>query len=169
MKGRLNKLMRFSLLCLFFVTLVATPLIAQTQPERQGYGYVYAGVIGGENGAGFTAGGGGDGLVYRGVSLGGELSMLSPGNRWGRSFGAAAFNAGYHFLHASADGKFVPFVTAGPVAFFGDGVGLGFSAGGGVNYWFKERFGARFEFRTQVPVDTDFQPFYGLRVGLSFR
>jgi hypothetical protein len=55
------------------------------------------------------------------------------------------------------------------MAIFGDGIGAGFHAGGGVNYWFKERLGARFEFRAHVPVNTDLQPFYGFRVGITFR
>lgn len=154
---------------LMFVALAASPLWAQSQPEWRGYGYVYGGAIGGDNGSGYTVGGGGDGLVYKGVSVGGDVAMLAPGSRWNRSFGAASVNGGYHFTNASSDGKFVPFVTAGPTAFFGDGVGIGFNVGGGVNYWFKERLGARFEFRTHVPGNSDLQAFYGFRVGLTFR
>lgn len=165
----MSKFIMKTLACLVFAALAAMPLAAQAQTERRGYGYVYAGALGGDNGAGFTAGGGGDGLVYQGVSVGGDFTLLSPGSRWGRSFGAAALNGGYHFIKASADGKLVPFVTGGPMFFFGDGIGYGFNAGGGVNYWFKERLGARFEFRTHVPVNTDLQAFYGFRAGLTFR
>jgi hypothetical protein len=154
---------------LAFTMLLTTSLLAQSQPERRGYGYVYAGAIGGNDDVGFTVGGGGDGLVYKGVSIGGDIAMLSPGSRWNRSFGAASVNAGYHFNNASSDGKWVPFVTAGPTAFFGDGVGIGFNVGGGVNYWFKERLGTRFEFRTHVPGNSDLQGMYGFRVGLTFR
>lgn len=165
----MSKLIMLVLNCFCLTMLLTTTLLAQSQPERRGYGYVYAGAIGGDNGSGFTAGGGGDGLVYKGVSVGADLAVLSPGSRWGRSFGAAALNGGYHFINASADGKWVPFVTGGPVAFFGDGVGIGFNAGGGVNYWFKERLGARFEFRAHVPGNSDLQAFYGFRVGVTFR
>ena len=157
----------------FLVALVSLGLAfsvaAQTSTEKRGYGYVYAGPLGSEAGAGFTAGGGGDGLIYHGLSLGGDFTLLSPGSRWGRSFGAVAVNGGYHFTQADSSGKFVPFVTAGPMAFFGDGVGYGFNAGGGVNYWFKERLGARFEFRAHTPVNTDLQTMYGFRIGLTFR
>jgi hypothetical protein len=148
---------------------LALPSAAQTNAEHRGYGYVYAGPLGSESGAGLTAGGGGDGMVYRGVSVGGDFALLSPGSRWGRSFGAAALNGGYHFTNATSSGKVVPFVTAGPMAFFGDGVGYGINAGGGVNYWFKERLGARFEFRAHTPVNTDLQTLYGFRIGLTFR
>jgi hypothetical protein len=157
------------LTALFACLCLSIPAAAQTNNEHRGYGYVYAGPLGSEDGAGITAGGGGDGLIYRGLSLGGDFAVLSPGSRWGRSFGAASFNGGYHFINASASGKVVPFVTAGPMAFFGDGVGYGFNAGGGVNYWFKERLGARFELRGHIPVNTDLQPLYSFRVGLSFR
>lgn len=144
---------------------------AQTpQPPREhkGYGYAYAGGFANEyTGGGFSAGIGGDGMIYKGVSLGGDFTFHSPQAKWGRSFGVAALNGGYHF--STGDGKVVPFVTGGPLLFFGDGVGAGFHAGGGVNYWLKERLGARFEFRTHVPVNTDLQPFYGFRAGITFR
>lgn len=165
----MSKLMLPTLVGLMYVALAASPLWAQSQPEWRGYGYVYGGAIGGDNGSGYTVGGGGDGLVYKGVSVGGDVAMLAPGSRWNRSFGAASVNGGYHFTNASSDGKFVPFVTAGPTAFFGDGVGIGFNVGGGANYWFKERLGARFEFRAHVPGNSDLQAFYGFRVGLTFR
>ena len=165
-----KNIIRNSTIWLFLLLTLAPSVMAQTpQPpkEHKGYGYGYAGAFGNEGASGFTAGVGGDGLVYKGVSVGGDFTVLSPSLKWGRSFGVLAANGGYHFI--TSNGKVVPFVTGGPMAFFGDGVGVGFHVGGGVNYWFKERLGARFEYRMHRPLNTDLQAFHGFRVGITFR
>ena len=41
--------------------------------------------------------------------------------------------------------------------------------GGGFNYWFHSRLGARFEFRDQMNTTGTIGHFWGVRFGLAFR
>ncbi len=158
---------------LIFVILLALslPLAAAAQgnePRAQGYAFVAPG--------GFTEGGsalhfgvGGEGLVYKGLGIGGEIGYLGLTRDLGAGFGVLSPDISYHFLNASKSGKVVPFVTGGYSLLFRSGAGHAFNVGGGVNYWFKERVGLRFEVRHHTPVNTDLTPFYGVRIGLAFR
>ena len=161
----MSKLIFVILLTALF-SIVAT---AQGSEHRgQGYAFVAPG--------GFTEGGstlhfgvGGEGFVYKGLGVGGEIGYLGATRSLGEGFGVLSPNVSYHFLNASKSGKFVPFVTGGYTLLFRSGTANAFNVGGGVNYWFKERVGLRFEVRHHVPTYTDLTGFYGIRIGLAFR
>lgn len=147
--------------------------ITSTQPakEYRGHGYVFVapGVVTSGSTATLHFGGGGEGLIRGGFSAGAEIGGLVPVRDFSEGFGILSADAGYHFLKASQSGKVVPFVNGGYTLFFRSGVANGVNFGGGVNYWFKERVGLRFEVRDHVAVEIPETHFIGFRIGLTFR
>ena len=143
---------------------------AQSYGEHHGQGYAYFAPGASSPGGSGTIqmGGGGEGLVYKGVGLGGELGYLVPWQSFTHGLGVVSFDGSYHFNRSQ---KLVPFVSCGYTLFFRSGAVNGINFGGGVNYWFRERVGLRLEFRDQVGIELEgpSSHFYGLRVGLSFR
>ncbi len=141
--------------------------------NRRGYGYVFAApgvVTDGDYGTGtLHFGVGGEGLIKGGFGVGGEIGGLAPMESFSSGFGVLSVGANYHFLNASKSGKVVPFVNGGYTMFFRDGVANGGHFGGGVNYWFKERVGLRFEVRDHVVAEAAGTHFLGFRFGLTFR
>lgn len=142
--------------------------------EHRAYGYVFAapGIVANEAG-GRTAtlhfGGGGEGLIKGGFGVGAEIGGLAPVDGFSEGFGVFSAGANYHFLNATKSGKIVPFVNGGYTMFFRDGVANGGHFGGGVNYWFKERVGLRFEVRDHLVAEIPSTHFIGFRFGLTFR
>jgi hypothetical protein len=136
--------------------------------ESRGHGYAFFAPSGvsdssrawGHVGAGF------EGVFGNGAGVGAEIGYVTPLRRWDSGLGLFSLNGAYHFKNSS---KVVPFVTGGYSGFFRSGYANGFNFGGGVNYWVKERVGLRFEFRDQVPGNTDAGHFYGVRFGVTFR
>lgn len=146
---------------------------AKSKSDHRGYGYVFAapGVSANEYGSTATMqfGVGGEGLIKGGFGVGGEIGGLAPVQSFSEGFGVFSAGANYHFLNASKSGKVVPFVNGGYTMFFRNGVANGGHFGGGVNYWFKERVGLRFEVRDQVVYEFGNTHFVGFRFGLTFR
>lgn len=153
------------------VALLATLAVAQTT-EHRGQGYLFAapgGIAPNGSDATLQFGGGGEGLIHKGLGVGGEIGYLTLARSFNRGFGIFSVNGSYHFTEATASGKVVPFVTGGYSLFFRDGHTNGFNVGGGVNYWFRERVGVRLEFRDQVVPEGRSVHYLGFRVGLAFR
>ncbi|HJQ26026.1 MAG TPA: hypothetical protein VKA60_19060 [Blastocatellia bacterium] len=142
---------------------------AQSQGERRGWGYAFAGVggtSGTDSGALFTAGGGGERLLYRGFGIGGEIGYLSSSNRIGDGVGIGSIDLAYHFNNT---GKVAPFVTGGASAAFRSSAAAGGgNFGGGIQYWPKEHVGLRFEVRDHV-FSSDTPHLFTFRVGVTFR
>ena len=143
--------------------------LGQTASQPRGWGYGFAGV-GGTSGGSVVGtghfGGGGEFLVHKGFSLGGEIGYLSPLGDPGDGIGILSTNVGYHFV--KPDHKLVPFVTGGFSLAFRNGASGGGNFGGGVQYWIKPRVGLRVEFRDHI-FSSDSPHLYGVRVGISFR
>lgn len=151
---------------LFF--LVAIPVLVSAQSKGQGYFFVAPGGI---SGSGRTVsslhfGGGGEGLLYKGLGVGGEIGYLGLARSLGDGFGVFSANGSYHFRTRS-DRKLAPFVTAGYSLAFRSGTANMFNFGGGVHYWFCEKVGLRLEFRDHVWSRE--AHFWGLRIGVAFR
>ena len=146
---------------------------AQTGGEHHGYGYgfVAPGVRASDNTAQATLhfGVGGDRLVYKGLGAGGEVGYLGLTRGLGGGVGIVSANSTYNFRNASSTGKLVPFLTGGYSLIFRNDGANGFNIGGGVNYWFKEHVGLRFEVRDHVFKDFGNTHFVGFRIGLAFR
>lgn len=157
-----------------FLLALSPPLLGAQTPssaEYRGHGYAF-GAVGGATGSSdplFHVGAGGERLLYKGFGIGGELGYLWVGERPDAGLGVLSADAQYHFLNASRSGKVVPFVTGGYSLLFRSGALNGANFGGGVNYWFKERAGLRFEVRDHfLPQNADTH-FIGFRVGITFR
>ena len=143
---------------------------AQAQPHERPYnGNFHAfGVMGAcQHGYGLFGGGGGaEGLVWKGITLGADVSYQAFTDGWG--FGMVSGQVGYHFVNRSQPLKWDPFVTYGMGGVFGSKGGMSGTArlGGGFNYWFKPRMAVRVEFRAHGMPD---EVLATARIGVSFR
>ncbi|HYP28159.1 MAG TPA: hypothetical protein VE262_15700 [Blastocatellia bacterium] len=164
--------MRNTIFSILLSAAISGSAFAQDNGTRRGWGYVFAGPgvsTRSDSGATFNVGGGGEALVAGGFGAGGEVSYLTRFNRFSDGIGLASANVSYHFKGNDSSRKVVPFVTGGASLGFrgGENAGGG-NFGGGAQYWFSERVGARFEVRTHVfSSDSPFN--VGFRVGLSFK
>src|SRR5262245_23970980 len=158
---------------LIFVILLAVllPFAAAAQSkEWGGQGYVFvAPTTTTEGGLGLHIGGGGEGLIYKGLGVGGELGYLGSPDGLRDGIGILSTDMSYHFTKVTKSRKFAPFVTGGYSMLIGRGSVNAVNFGGGANWWFKERIGLRLELRDNVPLRFERIHFFGLRIGLAFR
>ena len=121
------------------------------------------------HGYGFAGGGGGgEVLVFQGLSVGGEGTYNTFSDGWAMGFLNA--QVGYHFGNRNKRVGIDPFISGGAgLAIFESGgrQEAGGNFGGGATYWFKERVGLRFEGRAMTVGRSDLV-FVG-RIGVSFR
>lgn len=113
------------------------------------------------------AAGGGEGFLWRGLTLGGEIGAYRFVERSGGAFGITTLNIGYSFADRNRRGRLEPFVNAGVLGMaFGPGTAHAGGFGGGLNYWFHPKFGLRTEGRAMgLPGEA----LVMFRVGVSFR
>jgi len=136
-------------------------------------GYVFF-APGGITAGGHTAmtlhfGGGGEGILGKGIGLGLELGALGPRSDLSESIGVFSPNGYFHFSRSRGQ-KSDPFVTAGYTLFFRHGTANLWNFGGGANYWFSEKIGLRVEMRDHVwSARYGTAHYWGVRAGLSFR
>jgi hypothetical protein len=158
---------------LIFVILLAVLLpfaaAAQTK-ERRGQGYVFvAPTSTTEEGFGLHIGVGGEGLVYKGLGVGGEIGYLGSADGLRDGIGVLSTNISYHFTKATKSRKFAPFVTSGYSMLVRRSAINSVNIGGGANWWFKDRIGLRLELRDHIPLRFESVHFFGVRIGLAFR
>ena len=155
-------------LALFLVVLVPAVGLAQRSDEQksQGYAFFAPGVAAPGSISTVQFGVGGEGLVYKGGGVGGELGYVAPSQSFGGGLGVLSANGSYNFSRRK---KLVPFVTGGYTLLFRAGSANGVNFGGGINYWLRKRVGLRLEFRDQIFPALDGKNFLGFRIGLSFR
>ena len=156
-------------LCLVLIC-AGTPASAQ---RYNGHGYAFASVEA-PNGGTLTnmlsAGGGGEGFVWKGLAAGGELSYLFPREYPSEGVGMFSVNAAYHFVNRDRPGKLVPFVTAGYTLGFRTGTANMVNWGGGVTWWMFRRVGLRTEVRSYEYAGEGGGHFSaGLRFGVQIR
>ncbi len=146
-----------------------------SEKEHHGQGYLFyapGGVFEGGRHAGTThLGGGGEGLIYKGVGIGAEIGYLSQSRAFLEGVGVFSVNGSYHFRR---NRSVSPFITGGYTAFFRNGHVNLVNFGGGVNWWFKERVGLRLEFRDHLysqsrSSQTDRSHYVSGRIALAFR
>jgi hypothetical protein len=83
------------------------------------------------------------------------------------ALGTASLNGYYHF---GRHGSWGPFVTAGYSNFFTlTGSNDLANIGGGVNYWYRERFGLKFEFVDHFSAGTNSANYAEFRFGFNFK
>jgi hypothetical protein len=158
---------------LIYVILLAVvlPFAAAAQSkEWRGQGYVFvAPTSTTEGGFGLHIGGGGEGLVYKGLGVGGEIGYLGSADGLRDGIGVLSTNISYHFTKATKSRKFAPFVTSGYSMVFRRSAINSVNIGGGANWWFKDRIGLRLELRDHIPLRFESIHFFGVRFGLAFR
>lgn len=167
---RQSKIMQRVVMVASFFVLVQAAAFGQTSSEPRGWGYGFGGVGGTSEGSVVTlhVGGGGEGLVYKGLGLGAEVGYLSPFEDLGDGIGILSTNVSYHFVRPKTNQKLVPFVSGGFSLAFKNGTSGGGNFGGGAQYWLRPHLGLRFEFRDHI-FSSDTPHLYGFRVGVSFR
>ena len=155
---------------LILTALIALPgaLAAQDQaaPHDRANGHVTAGLGVCQHGVLLLGiDGGGEGFVYRGLALGGDIGAYSFTDT--EPFGVATLGGNYHFVRRAAVGRFDPFIGAGYTMVFSPGWyhGSGASLGGGINYWFTNRIGLRLDARAYIIGETAVVS----RFGIAFR
>ena len=162
-------------LTLVSFTLFVFTVFAQAQEaqESRALAHVFfggGGTFAEGNAAGtLHVGGGGEGLIYKGLGAGAELGYLFPSRAAADGFGILSTNGFYRFTNGSSLQKVTPFVTAGYSLGFRDGTANLVNFGGGVDYWVRDRMGLRLEVRDHVWPGDPAAHFLMFRVGLVGR
>jgi hypothetical protein len=111
-------------------------------------------------------GGGGEGLLYKGLGLGAEIGGITALQESSAGLWLFSANGSYHFAR---ERKITPFLTGGYSSVGGNGQRNLINFGGGINYWFRERQGIRLEFRDHIYTDGTGRHLLGFRIGFAFR
>ncbi|MEK7750808.1 MAG: hypothetical protein AAB654_02750 [Acidobacteriota bacterium] len=156
------------------MTLFTIPAWPQAEPPVKPFKY---------NGNGYTffsvgtcqhrytnvgVGGGGEGFIWRGLTIGGEIGYYRfPADR-NTGYGVATLGPGYHFVSRKNPAKWDPYVGISVLGlgFAPGGLAAAGSLGGGVNYWFKEKIGLQTGVQIRVIGEEALALF---RIGLTFR
>jgi hypothetical protein len=120
---------------------MAIPAVAAAQ-HSHGYGFVAPGGASccGHTSATLHVGGGGEGILGKGIGIGAEIGALGDTRSFEYSaIGVFSANGYYHFVHGT-DIKLDPFFTGGYTLIFRSGYASLFNFGGGINYWFHRRW-----------------------------
>ncbi len=157
---------------LLTIILLAAPVAASAQitSETAAYnGNAYVKALAGacQHGYGLYGGGGGaEAILWKGISLGGEVSHQAFSDGWGLTY--FTVQPGFHFKGRSRASKWDPFLTVGLGGAVSNRGGNGATAnfGGGFNYWLKDKVAFRFDVRTQAIADEAMVVF---GFGVSFR
>jgi len=151
--------------------LLSVPALSTAQIDedlhRQGYVFAAPGAFVVAEGIAATLelGGGMQWLVYRGLGLGFDASLMGIADCFPCGLAHGSLEASYHFVPSS--GRLVPFVLGGVggVVLGDGGAGLA-SVGGGVNYWFENGMALRLEVRDRF--EGSGVHLLGVRVGVTF-
>jgi len=165
--------MKKTILGVLVLMLISSLAQAQTGQESKGHGYIYfaPGISAPESEGAMHIGGGGEGFFNRYLGAGAEVGYVAPYSSFSDGIGIFSPNVVARFRPKSKENKVEPFVTGGYSLFFRSRSTNGANVGGGVNWWFKERLGLRFEVRDNFAVldDGDTVHLVGFRFGLTFK
>ncbi len=156
---------------LLFLFAVAAPGVVRAADNRySGDGFVFFSVDrprGASIAELLTVGGGGEGLLYKGLGINADLGYQFPRTEFSSGIGLASLNGCYHFVNREEPAKLVPFATAGYALAFRGGHANLFNYGGGINYWFTQHVGFRGEIRDYRAQRGQWA--LAFRFGLAFR
>jgi len=159
-----------SALPIFVFLAIRIAASAQANPETPNYnGNVYAKAFTGTCQHGYLlygGGGGAEGILWKGISVGGEVSYQAFSDGWGLTY--FTVQPGFHFNGRKRTTKWDPFISLGLGGAISNHGGYGGTSnfGGGFNYWFKDRTALRFDVRAQA-VGEEAMVVFGF--GVSFR
>ena len=168
--------------------ILAFSVVASAQNADHPYhvqGYFF-GAAGATSPATLQVGGGGEGFVYKGLGVGGEVLYSARVSDISVREWIGSANVSYHFLPGPNNSKLDPFVTGGYTFFTRPNTGLGIANGGnigaGINIWLKKHTALRLEVRDIVGgrnLSVDFEPasttylepqnLVAFRIGATFR
>jgi hypothetical protein len=129
----------------------AAPVTGQnTEKKYNGHGYAVVGL--GVPDSGKLAdlisfGGGGEGFLWKGLTIGSDLNYVMPRMATDEGIGMWNLTGGWHFINRTGEQKVIPFITGGYSLAFRESTLSLYNYGGGVNYWFQPRVGVRVEVR----------------------
>jgi hypothetical protein len=153
---------RYALTTIFLSLTTICPAFAQSS----GYGFVGLGNETGYSGY-FHGGIGGDWGIRNGFGIGGEVGGVTGRRTGAPNFALISGNGIYHLPLTNSE--IDPFVTAGvSIGTTGGSADFLWNWGGGANWWFRPRFGLRFEFRDHV-WNSASRHLAEFRFGVSFR
>jgi hypothetical protein len=168
------------------VLILAIPIVASAQDadhQYRGQGYGFYGIGGSLTNpnpyyhpVAQEGGFGGEGFLFKGLGMGGELSYVHWGP-YGDQAWLPSVDVSYHKLGNRARAQIDPFALGGISVYVptmhgarGDPAG---DFGGGVNFWFQRHAAMRFEVRDTVNGDnSNFGPgnhYLSFRFGATFR
>jgi len=156
---------------IFLITLLPLVASAQTDDHFKSQGYVYfAPGVEAEGAATAHIGGGGEWFFSPKAGIGAELGYIAALQDFRDGIGTFSPNLVALFRPNRRETKVRPFFTGGYTLFFRNGAANGVNLGGGVNYWFNERCGLRFEVRDNfVFAGGESEMSLNFRIGLTFR
>ena len=146
--------------------------VAAAAQEYKGHGYVYTSVdkpSPGNFADLMSVGGGGEGLVWKGLTVGGDIGYLFPRVSAQSGVGMLSLDGGWTFVDRQKPGRIVPFLMAGYTLAFRSGTANLMNLGGGVAWWFTHHLALRTEVRTYVYTQGGGAFDTALRIGLQFR
>jgi hypothetical protein len=136
------------------------------------HGFFTAGGSLAKIGGRFKGGGGGvEAFIGRGLAAGAEVSVYRDtyyGTIFMRNLGHVGANVSYHFAARERTRRMDPFVLFGVGRYFPGQSRVVVHGGGGFTYWFKQRVGARFEFRVGEWQYAEYTV-GAFRLGIAFR
>ena len=160
--------MRKLLLASLLIFLVPVFALAQDN-NRVNQGYAFWGLGDSYGTSAMHFGGGGEFDLYKGIGFAIDVGYMAPTGELGSGIGILSPNGRYAFRR-SADSKLVPYVTAGYSLLFRTDTLNAYNFGGGIDYWFANRYGLKVEFRDHILTDCSYDCHaYQIRTGLSFR
>ncbi len=155
------------------VVLALIPALCRAQvgekPQGWGYGFFAPTALTPGTYSALHIGAGGEGLLYKGLGLGGEVGYLAPTRAMSYGIGIGSVDGSYHFLTGSPGQRVVPFVTGGYSLAFRSGTLNLANYGGGIHYWFSRHVGLRLEVRDHAYLRGSAAHALGFRVGVAFR
>jgi len=150
-------------LLLLVVSLTAATARAQTH----GYVFVAPGVVNGSNNSSalIHLGVGGEYVFRSTYGAGAEVGFIGRSDL--DAVGMASINGYYHFKH---DRPWAPFVTGGYSNAFElfQSTSLA-NIGGGINYWYKDHVGLKFDVRDHFSTGTHSANYLEFRFGFNFK
>ncbi|HET8550627.1 MAG TPA: hypothetical protein VFL57_21600 [Bryobacteraceae bacterium] len=148
--------------------------VAGVLAAQSSHGYAFV-APGGVSASGVTeatlhGGGGFEALVWRRwAGVGAEVGWLGPIKRLGSGVGVLSPNGYFHFGGDRMRG-IDPFVTVGYTMFFRRDTDSLFNFGAGLNWWFRDKAGLKFEFRDHVDKESRLTAhFWSFCFGVTFR
>jgi len=153
---------------------------ADHQYHGQGYGIYGIGAVASAL-SGYSplvqqVGFGGEGFIFKGLGLGGELAYVHWG-AYDRQAWLPSVDLSYHVLGNRERARVDPFGLAGVSVYVptmhGNRGDAATNFGGGINLWFNKHAALRFEFRNTINGGVyDFgpgNPYFSFRFGIAFR